>query len=119
MLGGHLITGKCGEELAAEYLEKRGYILLGKNVQTGRGEVDLVMQRKGIIIFVEVKTRTRKDEFSPSQRVDHLKIQRLSRAAEAWLQRKYERGAPEMRAQIDVIGIAADEVVEHYEDVTA
>ncbi len=119
MFGSHLLTGKQGEEIAAEYLQKRGYTLLGKNVQTGRGEVDLVMQKKGVIIFVEVKTRSRKDEFSPSQRVDHAKIQRLSRAADAWLQRKYERGAPEMRAQIDVIGIAEGEVVEHFEDITA
>ena len=119
MVKGHLITGKCGEEIAAEHLQKRGYTLLGKNVQTGRGEVDLVLQRKGIIVFVEVKTRTRRDEFSPSQRVDHEKIQRLSRAAQAWLQRKYERGAPEMQAQIDVIGIAGSEIVEHFEDVTA
>ena len=119
MVTGHLITGKQGEEIAAEYLQKRGYTLLGKNVQTGRGEVDLVMQKKGVIVFVEVKTRTRKDEFSPSQRVDHQKIRRLSQAAEAWLQRKYERGAPEMQAQINVIGIAEGEVVEHFEDITA
>ncbi len=119
MFKGHLITGKRGEEIAAEYLQKRGYRLLGKNVQTGRGEVDLVMQKKGVVVFVEVKTRSRRDEFLPSQRVDHVKIRRLSRAAEAWLQRKYERGAPEMRAQIDVIGIGEGEVVEHFEDITA
>lgn len=118
MISSHLLTGKTGEELAASYLQSKGYALLGKNVQTGRGEVDLIMRKQGVTVFVEVKTRLRKDNFSPSERVDAQKVRRLLGAADAWLQKQYARGSSEIPARIDVIGVAEGEVVEHFEDVT-
>jgi putative endonuclease len=112
---GHLLTGKTGEDIAEQYLRGRGYRPLGRNVKTRRGEIDLVMQQGSTVVFVEVKSRTYVDMFSPSDRVDSAKVQRLLGAASLWLER---RGA-DVPARIDVIGVCNGEVVEHYEDVTS
>jgi putative endonuclease len=50
--------GKYGERLAAKYLKKKGYRVIGKNLHFGRNELDLVVKNKEFIAFVEVKTRS-------------------------------------------------------------
>jgi putative endonuclease len=47
--------GKQGEARAEEYLKRRGYRTVAKNYRTRRGEVDLVVQKRGRLAFVEVK----------------------------------------------------------------
>lgn len=49
--------GKRGENLACSYLRKRGYKILDRNFRTIFGEIDIVAKFKGMIVFVEVKTR--------------------------------------------------------------
>jgi putative endonuclease len=48
--------GRWGEEIAAVYLEKKGYDLINRNVRTPYGEIDLIARQRGRVIFVEVKT---------------------------------------------------------------
>lgn len=47
-----------GEKLAADYLVKKGYLILAKNIQVGHQEIDIIAKIKEKIVFVEVKTRT-------------------------------------------------------------
>ena len=110
----HLLTGKRGEEIAEKYLLDRGYEILGRNVKTEGGEIDLIARLSDDIIFVEVKTRAKGDGFNPSMRVDRAKIERLKSAAECWLGEQEE----EWGARVDVIGVCEGKIVEHFEDVT-
>lgn len=51
-------VGKWGESVAANYLVEHGYVVIARNVRTPYGEIDIVVQKEGFTIFVEVKTRT-------------------------------------------------------------
>lgn len=112
----HLTLGSSGEEVAAEHLRKRRYAILGQNIRTWRGEIDLIAKQGETIVFVEVKARARSDAWQPSERVDWEKLKNLKRAATLWLEKEGLEGAP---ARIDVIGVCDKEVTEHFEDVTA
>jgi putative endonuclease len=117
---GHLALGRSGEDLAERYLRRKGYRILGRNIRTPYGELDLVARRRGCIVFVEVKTRREgEDCFPPSLAVTPRKLWRLRRAACAWLEREFGTGGNCPPARLDVIGISQEEVREHYEDVTA
>ena len=50
-------TGNIGEGLAARYLEQHGYDIVRKNYRYGHGEIDLIVQKENVLIFVEVKTK--------------------------------------------------------------
>ena len=50
--------GRIGENLASEYLEKQGYLILERNFACRQGEIDIIAREKDEIVFVEVKTRS-------------------------------------------------------------
>ncbi|HXC61421.1 MAG TPA: YraN family protein, partial [Nitrospiria bacterium] len=54
--------GIDGESLAAEFLRKKGYRILERNYRTQRGEMDIIAEEGGALVFVEVKAR-RGDQF--------------------------------------------------------
>ena len=51
-------VGRWGEQAAAEYLEKQGYIILERNFRTAHGEVDIIARQENVRVFVEVKPRS-------------------------------------------------------------
>ena len=56
----HITTGKLGEQMALEYLLKNGFVILHKNWRHSHWEVDVIASLKGILHFIEVKTRRTK-----------------------------------------------------------
>lgn len=108
--------GALGENVACEYLVKKGYKVIGKNYRISFGEIDIIARKKWrwfsrgnkIIHFVEVKTIIDSGEsFFPEERVDHKKRQKLRRLSEIWLEKNnFPQSYP---CQIDVIGIIINE----------
>lgn len=85
----HLATGRWGEKQAIRFLEKRKYKILGQRLRAGRhGELDIVAECKGVLVFVEVKTRRNENFGRPISAVNKDKRKRLSRAAINYLKRK-------------------------------
>ena len=79
------LAGKQGEALAAEYLRKKGYTLLEAGYRSRYGEIDLIVQKRGIVVMVEVKSR-KSDHFAKAlEAVDSHKQQRLRLTALQWL----------------------------------
>jgi putative endonuclease len=74
--------GKWGEQAAAEYLERKGYQVLEKNIRTPYGEIDIVASQEGVIIFVEVKARTSHTFGLPEQALTHKKLDHMQASAE-------------------------------------
>jgi len=97
----HLKTGALGEDLARDYLEKRGFTLVGRNYRKKWGEIDLIMQKDATVHFVEVKTVSyetvselkeaiSRGTFKPEDRVSRNKLARLRRTIETWIAEKRE-----------------------------
>lgn len=94
--------GRAGERIAAAYLELSGLVVVERNTRLAGVEVDLIADDRGTVVVVEVKTRGRNDWGGAALAVDHVKRQRLRRAARALEQ----RGARNVR--IDVVAIETD-----------
>jgi len=77
--------GKYGEDLASKYLEAKGYKIKERNYRTFLGEIDIVCEYKGNIVFVEVKTR-RSEKFGyPEEAINLNKQQKIIKNALCYL----------------------------------
>ncbi|MDR0945086.1 MAG: YraN family protein [Bifidobacteriaceae bacterium] len=116
--GGNQELGRCGEDVARDYLEHLGFEVLDRNWRGRDGEIDIVaLDPAGALVIVEVKARRGLGFGSPAQAVTHAKYQRLRRLAAQWVEAHRVR-APEIR--IDVLGVVFGPhrvEVEHLEGV--
>ena len=80
------IVGKEGENLAQAFLESQGYRVIGRNVRTCCGEIDIIARAGRHICFIEVKTRKDRSRGTPEEAVGPRKQRNLSRAALVYVQ---------------------------------
>lgn len=73
-----------GEEMAAQWLETKGYTILQRNMRFRNGEIDLIARDGQRLVFVEVKTRSGK-RFTPCESVDGRKQRKLHALALQWM----------------------------------
>ena len=100
--------GRAGEDLAVLHLERVGYVIVGRNVRAGGGEIDVVARDGEVLCFVEVRRRKRTDDALSS--VNERKQARVAKAAAAFLIRHVAAGAPLPMCRFDVVAIAGDRV---------
>ena len=74
-------AGKIGEDYAIKLLKAKGYKILARNFRSKFGEIDVVAQESGVLVFVEVKTRWSKRYGNPEESVTPRKLAHLTRAA--------------------------------------
>ena len=86
MTNNKIKIGKFGEQIAAKYLKDKGYKILKTNYYTREGEIDLICQKHGLLIFVEVKTRKNNYFGYPEESIDQNKQDRLVKAIQHFLQ---------------------------------
>ena len=80
-------TGSLGEDLAVEFLEKKGYKILERNWRSGRYEIDIIAEKRDCVSFIEVKTTSSDSAESfklPCEAVDRKKRENIISAARAY-----------------------------------
>ena len=93
--------GQRGEEAAAHFLEARGYKILERNFRCRAGEVDIIAEDKGELVFVEVKARSSRQYGNPAEAVTPRKQAQVSKAALCYLGDKH----PNRAARFDVVAV--------------
>lgn len=77
--------GYKGEDLAADFLRRKGYDIVAVNYTTSFGEIDIVARYKETTVFVEVKSR-RSERFGvPAEAVHYRKRKKIVKTAQCWL----------------------------------
>ena len=77
-------VGKAAEETAAAFLQKNGLRIVARNYRCRQGEVDIVAEDGGTLVFVEVRRR-RRGHFAAAESIDGHKQRRLTAAAMHYL----------------------------------
>jgi putative endonuclease len=107
--------GKEGEALAVRFLRKQGFRIVGKNYRTPFGEIDIVAEDGGVLVFVEVKTRSGDAFGSPFEAVDQRKREKIKKVALCYM-KKIKK---EPQARFDVLSIDVQggrEKIDHIKD---
>ncbi|MBE0479689.1 MAG: YraN family protein [Dehalococcoidia bacterium] len=95
-------VGTRGEKLALQHLKKRGYRVLRTNFRCRQGEIDIIAEKAGMLIFVEVRTKTGSGFISPEESVTRGKVERLVSLAGIYLQ---TLDGPTPPWRIDVVAV--------------
>jgi putative endonuclease len=96
--------GAMGEQLAVDHLKSLGLRVLNRNWRCRHGELDVIAadDAAGVVVFVEVKTRTNDQFGGVAEAVTPNKVRRLRRLAGLWLAAQDGSWA---EVRIDVIGV--------------
>jgi putative endonuclease len=94
--------GKRGEEQALDYLKKKGYEILATNFRYDRAEVDVIARNRGVLVFVEVKTRRANALGQPEDAVTFRKRDQIRKAAQGYL---FKQHLDNEECRFDVLAI--------------
>lgn len=117
-MAAHNDVGKWGEQVAAKYLEAKGYIIKDRDYRIGKRDLDIVAinDTGDVLVIVEVKTRTDNMAIDPILAVNEAKMRNLAIATNAYVKQK----AIDAEIRFDIISVVGiDEnhcTVEHIED---
>lgn len=109
------IIGNAGEDLAARYLEKRGYQILERNKHYSRFcEIDIIAKYKNTIVFVEVKTRKTNAFGEPAEAITKNKYENLRKGVQFYLA---ENKAKDFRIDLISITLKPELKIEHLKNI--
>jgi putative endonuclease len=113
--------GRTAESEAEAYLRRKGYRILQRNARSSVGELDLVAEKAGVLVFIEVKARRTDAMGGAVHAVDARKQAKLIRLASQYLaqHRPAQRGPETRPCRFDVVlcsGDASRDAIEHIEN---
>lgn len=77
--------GRYGEQIAADFLRKKGYTILACGYRSYAGEIDIIARKEDVVAFVEVKTRKNQGYLPASAAVGKEKQRRILATAQQWI----------------------------------
>lgn len=103
----HSEFGQWSENYVAQYLITKGYKIIDRNYRKPWGEIDLIAEKGGILIFIEVKANKEAlAGFEPENRVNPEKLRRVNRAIQTYL--AYKKYPDTREWQIDIVSLTLD-----------
>lgn len=114
-MAAHNELGKAGEELAVDFLLKKGFEIVARNFVYQKAEVDIIARKDNILSIIEVKTRSTPDFGNPQEFVKARQIQRLVKAVDHFV----SDHNLDVEVRFDIIAIIRNKAgtrIEHIED---
>jgi len=108
--------GKAGEDMAVDYLMKKGYRILRRNFRFYHGEIDIVAEDGKFLVFIEVKSFRSKMFGEPEDAVNEHKRKKLRRTANGYL---IKHGIEDRLCRFDVVAIDLEDAlprIRHIQD---
>ena len=108
------LLGVKGESIAENHLNKLGYKTILRNYTTPFGEADLVCEKDGVIVFIEVKTRSSNKFGTPSEAVGYKKQKKYRDIANFYLKTNSSADAVISFAVVEVIGDSVNVITDAF-----
>ena len=114
----HNQLGKWGEDVAADFLQQKGYRIVARNWKYGKRDLDIVATEGDTLVVVEVKTRSGNILIQPEMAVDYAKLMSLRKAANAFVKARLI----DATIRFDVVSISVQTAqqykIVHYQDIS-
>ena len=98
-----------GEQAAADFLRKKGFVIIERNFRCKQGEIDIICSDGGTLCFVEVKSRSSFAHGFPEEFVDRRKRAKLTRAALEYIKNRRVESKP-MRFDVVAVDLSQGDV---------
>ncbi len=113
--------GKLGEDFACEFLIKKKYKILDRNLRKPWGEIDIIAKAPDkTLVFIEVKTIT-EGKINPEEQLTKSKLEKLKKTASLYAGCHPKLISDKKGWQIDLIAITiknSENLINHYENIT-
>ena len=103
-------TGKSGEDIACQFLTRKGYKVIVRNYRKKWGEIDIIAEKDAVVRFIEVKAIHQRGDFSrekgyrPEELAHKTKLGKVARTAALYMEEQKEN----REFQVDVVTIVMD-----------
>lgn len=105
-------TGNLGEEIATKYLKNKGYLIIERNFRKPWGELDIIAKdKKGALVFIEVKTLKEGFELKPEDHMTATKIKKLRRTASLYAGENQELIKDSLGWRLDLVTVSLSNVL--------
>lgn len=113
----NILVGRKGENIASEFLEKKGYKIIERNWHYSKNaEIDIIAEYKNEIIFIEVKTRTNLNFGHPFESITKTKVQKIHKAIYGYIKNSKKEYKSFRFDGIAIIGLD-NPIIEHIENL--
>ena len=117
-MAAHNELGKWGEEIAAAFVEKKGYEILLRDWKSGHHDLDIIAKDEDTLVIIEVKTRRNRLFGNPEEAIDYKKRQSLQSAINHFV-KSHHINDPVRFDIISIVGmIGSTPEIDHIKDVT-
>lgn len=108
--------GKYGENIAKEYLIKKGFVFIEANFENKIGEIDLIMSDEDWLVFIEVKYKSNDQMGIPEEMISKNKIWQIKKVANSYLTEKKRVAKIFRKYRVDAVCIL-DSEIRHYKNI--